>query len=231
MTKTKAELYGSFSAYLAGLIVVLAVWFSPLYLPSFEGSALLSTGSSSNAAPSANAESSLQGVLSPEQDADHTEFAPSAIVLPDRFVSDPTLISGHNKASLTASLYGVTAEDHRPEELPETLSSMVLAHHLPKQELGLFHVTYRPTPEEYRMLLFCVEFETRTGCLEHKSLIAQVILNRVQGEKFPFTIAEVLTAPGQFDVMPGYADCTDWEPSEVTRRAVDQVLSGISPDY
>ncbi|MBQ4037526.1 MAG: cell wall hydrolase [Clostridia bacterium] len=95
---------------------------------------------------------------------------------------------------------------------------------------GLFEITYSVTPEEYEMLLYCVDHETRSGSLRHRVLITQVILNRVQGEKFPFTIAEVLMAPAQFDVMPFYPERGDWTPSEAARQAVDLVLSGESPD-
>ncbi len=147
---------------------------------------------------------------------------------PSALEAVPTNVSGLNKAALSNALYGVASEE---EEKASTLTSLVLSSHLSSDELGTFPITYTLSAEEYEMLLFCVEFETRSGSLEHKALIAQVIMNRVQGEKFPFTVKEVLTAPGQFDVMPGYDQRGEWTPSEVTKAAVDLVLSGVSPDY
>ncbi len=144
--------------------------------------------------------------------------------------SDPTEISGINKASFSASFYG-SSPKKKSDSASASLTSMVLSSHLPAEELGTFEVSYEVTPEEYQMLLYCVDFETRSGSLEHKSLICQVILNRVKSERFASTVEGVLMSPSQFDVMPGYEARGDWTPTDVTVQAVNSVLGGSSPDY
>jgi spore germination cell wall hydrolase CwlJ-like protein len=144
--------------------------------------------------------------------------------------NDPSEISGINKGSLSAALFG-SAPEKTNDSARASLSSMVLSSHLSADELGKFDIRYELTPEEYQMLLYCVDFETRSGSLEHKMLIAQVVMNRVQGERFAFTVEEVLMAPNQFDVMPFFESRGDWTPTDVTVQAVNSVLSGESPDY
>lgn len=47
----------------------------------------------------------------------------------------------------------------------------------------------------------CVQAEAGNQGLTGKRLVAAVILNRVESEKFPNTISEVINAPGQFAVV------------------------------
>ncbi|MBR2634132.1 MAG: cell wall hydrolase [Clostridia bacterium] len=149
----------------------------------------------------------------------------------DELNTDPADISGVIGGSFAASLYGAALSVEQ-NWTPITLSNLVLAGKVAPEELGKFDIRYTLTAEEYDMLLFCVDHETRNGSLEHKSLIAQVVMNRVQGQRFPFTVRDVLMAPHQFDVMPWYENRSpDWVPSQVTRNAVDWVLSGTSPDF
>ena len=135
---------------------------------------------------------------------------------------------GLARATFSASL--LHADPVFVAEEAEQKNNDVLAGGAALSASGLFEVTYSVSPEEYEMLLYCVDHETRSGSLRHRVLITQVILNRVQGEKFPFTVQEVLMAPAQFDVMPFYPERGDWTPSEAARQAVDLVLSGQSPD-
>ena len=56
------------------------------------------------------------------------------------------------------------------------------------------------TDAEIEMLAKCVEAEATNQGLMGKMLVVDVILNRVDSEKFPNTIADVITAPKQFAV-------------------------------
>jgi len=221
MTRKYAGLTGTAAAFSVGMILAFAILVSPrsISFPAFHFDA-----SAKSAALSMDMLKTEERVVAEEM----SEAGENA--LPENLCASPSAISGLNKVSFSASLYGA-AEEKKLNDTESTLTSLVLADHLSEQDLGTFEITYQITPEEYEMLLYCVEFETRSGSLEHKSLIAQVIMNRVQGERFPFTIAEVLMAPGQFDVMPGFEGRGEWEPSERTRQAVDLVLSGTAPDW
>ncbi len=149
--------------------------------------------------------------------------------------TNPAAISGLNLASPTATLYGMAPEHSSnltASSSKETLSSLVLASRIASDELGRFEVNYSITPEEYEMLLYCVDHETRSGSLEHRILIAQVIMNRVMSNRFANTVSAVVLAPHQFSVMPRYEEKKEgWTPKEMTRQAVDMVLNGCSPDY
>ncbi len=149
--------------------------------------------------------------------------------------TNPAAISGLNLASPTASLYGMAPEHSSnltASSSKATLSSLVLASRIASDELGLFEVEYSITPEEYNMLLYCVDHETKSGSLKHRILITQVIMNRVMSKRFANTVSGVVLAPHQFSVMPHYEKNKDgWTPKEMTRQAVDMVLNGCSPDY
>ncbi len=221
MTRKIAGLTGTYSAFSVGLILVFALLVSP-WSDLFPDLRFSSTKTENESTFEANQ----------EQITDRTdEYAnPVLKLIPSQLESDPEKISGLNKASGARSVFGVK-EKPVEEAKNSTLTSLVLAEHLPERELGTFEITYQITPEEYEMLLYCVDFETRSGCFEHKALITQVVMNRVQGKRFPFTVSEVLFAPNQFDVMPKFELRGDWIPSEMTYRAVDAVLSGNCPDY
>ncbi|MBR3836543.1 MAG: cell wall hydrolase [Clostridia bacterium] len=221
MTRKYAGLTGTAAAFSVGMILAFALLVFPqsISFPAFHF----------DASPKSPALS--RDMLKTEEKVVAEEISEEGeTVSQEKLSAIPSTISGLNKVSLSATLYGA-AEEKKLNETESTLTSLVLADHLSEQDLGTFEITYQITPEEYEMLLYCVEFETRSGSLEHKSLIAQVIMNRVQGQRFPFTVAEVLMAPGQFDVMPGYEGRGEWEPSERTRQAVDLVLSGAAPDW
>lgn len=225
MTKKIAGLTGLASAFSLGVFLVSAILISPwsMSFPKIHFDFL--KRESVSAASSVQEEAVVVGPKVPARRVEST-----VLTLPTQLELDPSKISGVNKAAFSASLYGAAPETE-PVKTSSTLTSLVLADHLPARDLGTFAITYQITPEEYEMLLFCVEFETRSGSVEHKALIAQVIMNRVQGQRFPFTVSEVLMAPGQFDVMPAYETRGEWTPSDRTYKAVDLVLSGTCPDY
>ena len=148
---------------------------------------------------------------------------------------NPYYISGINKGASVSALYGAAPENalnRNANSSQSTLSSLVLASHLDSAELGFYQVDYDITSEEYELILYCIDHETRSGSMEHRTLIAQVIMNRVQSARFPNTIAEVLWADNQFDPMEKYEERkANYTPRESTRQVVEMVLSGQSPDY
>lgn len=80
--------------------------------------------------------------------------------------------------------------------------------------------------EERIMMQYIVEMEAHGLSKEHKTLIACVIVNRCNSEKFQEnTIESVLTAEGQFSSLFNYYQ-RKFEPDDDTVQAVDDVLSG-----
>jgi len=143
---------------------------------------------------------------------------------------DPSEISCFTKAGATALVYGKTpAPSYR--ENHSTLTTLVLQGQVPDEALGIYRFQYTLTPEDYHYLLYCVEFETRSGCLQHKILITQVVMNRVLDSRFPTTVEAVICAPRQFSVMLNYDKIPHWTPSQVTVDAIAAVFSGDCPDY
>ena len=136
--------------------------------------------------------------------------------------SDPVEISKTAPGSLVTVLFGESIVKDA-ELLPPVLEEE-------QEEVKLFACPYTPTPEEYEMLLYCIDHETVSGSLRHRILIAQVIFNRVLGPKFGSTVKEILTKKGQFSVMTRWENREGWIPKEDTIKAVDYVLSGCSPD-
>ena len=55
--------------------------------------------------------------------------------------------------------------------------------------------------DEFEYLTKCVQAEAGIEDLKGKRLVAAVILNRVEDERFPDTITEVIDAPKQFAVV------------------------------
>lgn len=219
MTKKLVGYTGWMSAVTLGMVFVFLIQILPVHLPT-----------KSTLKKSETFVSAVQEVVKGEPEKER-----SALTLEETMAlldqeSGPTEISGINKASFSAAFYG-SLPKKKSDPARASLSSMVLSSHLPAEELGTFEVGYEVSPEEYQMLLYCVDFETRSGSLEHKTLICQVIMNRVKSERFASTVEGVLMAPAQFDVMPGFECRGEWTPSDVTVQAVNSVLSGESPDY
>lgn len=92
-----------------------------------------------------------------------------------------------------------------------------------------YTVSYSASDEEFEMLLYCLDHETH-GSVEHRVMIAQVILNRVSSPRFPSTIKEVLNAPNQFNGMAGFDAREGWTPSDNAVTAARMVLENRSPD-
>ncbi len=85
------------------------------------------------------------------------------------------------------------------------------------------------TEEERTMMEYVVQQEVRGASIEHKRIIAYVILNRVKSNAFPDTIAEVLTQKNQFCSIENYYQ-RNYPPDADTKQAVAEVLSGTTPD-
>lgn len=74
------------------------------------------------------------------------------------------------------------------------LVTMVLA-------LAVPHKVLAAETDEFDYLTRCVEAEAGNQDLKGKRLIAAVILNRVEDERFPDTITDVINSPKQFAVV------------------------------
>jgi len=211
MTKKLAGLTGTFSAFSASIILVLAFLISPIRFEFYVTS------------HSVHRSEELRG----EVGFSVTEV-PKTEPLSEFFSgeSDYAEIFGVTQKSPSVSMLGVDAA-LRSEKLNSIDFSVMAA----KAEADLFEVTVPVTPEEREMILYCVDHEASIGSVDHRVLITQVILNRAQGVKFPSTVKGVLSAWKQFDGMIGYEDREGWTASEWTVRAVDLVLSGKSLDH
>ena len=89
------------------------------------------------------------------------------------------------------------------------------------------------TVEDFVFISSVVEAESdRSESLDGRILIALTILNRVEDPRFPDTISEVLTSPGQFaTVRNGHSvtERTDYS-DEAVIRAVEWNESGDDPN-
>lgn len=63
---------------------------------------------------------------------------------------------------------------------------------------GVSEMFYEFTEEEIDLMAACVYFEAGNQSMEGKRLVADVIINRVESNRFPGTVKEVLSAEGQF---------------------------------
>lgn len=79
------------------------------------------------------------------------------------------------------------------------------------------------TGEEREILARVVYLEARGECAEGRQAVAEVVLNRVQSDAFPDTVAEVVFQPGQFSTADDLADA---EPGEKEYAAVEGALDG-----
>lgn len=88
---------------------------------------------------------------------------------------------------------------------------------------------YHMTEEEYEMLLRIVEAEAGGEDMEGKILVANVVLNRVESDKFPDTVEEVIfQRSGKVTQFSPVADGRYYtvEVSEDTVEAVNRALAG-----
>lgn len=79
--------------------------------------------------------------------------------------------------------------------------------------------------DEYKSLCKIVEAEASTQDIRGKTLVADVVLNRVDSNKYPDTIKEVILDKGQFDPVTRGA-FYGAEPDSITKEAVMRALNG-----
>ena len=82
---------------------------------------------------------------------------------------------------------------------------------------------YNLTDEEKRMGCFVADHEDHTN-IESRQCIMQVIMNRVNDERFPDTVYDVLYAKKQFTCMKYYG--ADYTPSDEAVEALRLLLYG-----
>jgi len=204
MTKKLAGLTGWTAVMSTSLFLVLAILISPLGLSNLNVTA--------QSCPVLQSRE-IHTVILPDV------AKPEGRTLEPIYTLDPATVSTLVSASPSTRLFEMS---HRYETM---LASRETAEKQcedasPKKPVP-YVVNYIPTKEEINMLLYCIDHETANGSLEHRLLIAQVVMNRVQSKKFPNTIKGVLTAPGQFDGMAGYENRTGWTPSAMSQEALD----------
>lgn len=85
------------------------------------------------------------------------------------------------------------------------------------------------TAVEQEMLGYIVQQEAGGYSLEHKQVIAQVVVNRVRSDQFPDTITGVLTQKNQFSSLSNWYSKKN-KPDTDTLQAVENVLSGSCQD-
>lgn len=225
MTRKLARAAGSVSAYTTLLCAVLAILILPVHSivkPDFHVPQTYVQSDKLNVSSAPSADETVVPSLSQEE-----EIVVSPLLTSP---SDPQKISGATLASPSVYLFGEPEKQAFLEK-----NQLLFQGPLPESKLnpapGLFACSYNPTVEEYQMLLYCIDFETRSGCLEHRIMIAEVIMNRVQGPGFGNTLKEILTNPGQFDPMVNWDKRGDWTPLADTVTAANMVLSGCAPDH
>lgn len=93
--------------------------------------------------------------------------------------------------------------------------------------------SHKSLPQQYNSLLYSlVQAEAGNQDLDGCRLVADVVLNRIDSEKFPNTMEEVIYAPGQFSVIRnGALKKAQGEISEKVVQAVDMELSGKRLNY
>ena len=82
---------------------------------------------------------------------------------------------------------------------------------------------YILTDDEKDMIMFVADSEDHSS-VESRLAVMQKVINRVESDKFPDTVTEVLTQPKQFQVIRRYSgDCT---PSKEALQALELLLYG-----
>ena len=93
--------------------------------------------------------------------------------------------------------------------------------------------SHKSLPQQHNSLLYSlVQAEAGNQDLDGCRLVADVVLNRIDSEKFPNTMEEVIYAPGQFSVIKnGAFKKAQGKISEKVVQAVDMELSGKRLNY
>ena len=85
------------------------------------------------------------------------------------------------------------------------------------------HPSYWMGKDEYELFAKCVEAEAGTEGLLGKQYVVDVILNRVDSDKYPNTVKDVILQKHQFEVVSN-GRIYDVTPTEETYRAINTEL-------
>ena len=85
------------------------------------------------------------------------------------------------------------------------------------------HPSYWMDNDEYELLAKCVEAEAGTEGFTGKQYVVDVILNRVDSDKYPNTVKDVIMQKHQFEVVSN-GRIYDVTPTEETYRAIHTEL-------
>lgn len=125
-----------------------------------------------------------------------------------------------------------TPEEKKPAP---TVSSQIIIYHISANTAFISQYNASEPEQTFRqeditLLAACVEAEAGNQPLLGKRLVADVILNRVDSDRFPDTISGVIRQPGQFSVVRNGA-LKRAVPSDHTMKAVYMELNSRScPD-
>lgn len=146
--------------------------------------------------------------------------------------------AGYHQTLLVKEAHAAEKPNVSPKEteIPQktqTVSSQVIIYNI-SANTALINQYTTPEPdiaeEDLLLLASCVEAEAGNQPLLGKRLVADVILNRVDSERFPDTISGVIRQPGQFSVVRNGA-LKRAVPSAHTMKAVYMELNSRScPD-
>lgn len=90
------------------------------------------------------------------------------------------------------------------------------------QSCGI-HPSYWMTNDEYELFAKCVEAEAGTEGFTGKQYVVDVILNRVDSDKYPDTVKDVIMQKHQFEVVSN-GRIYDVTPTEETYKAINTEL-------
>ncbi|MBO6148734.1 MAG: cell wall hydrolase, partial [Lachnospiraceae bacterium] len=147
----------------------------------------------------------------------------SAAVTTSTHDSATATASTHDSATATASTHGSVAAT------PATHDSAAATVAKTPAPDAAAHTTAGLSPADFMAICKVVEAEAGHQPVHGRSMVANVILNRVKSPAFPNSVSGVLTAPGQFTVVRSsrYANAVpSASTQEAVRKAVAQDMSG-----
>lgn len=123
-------------------------------------------------------------------------------------------IETYNITSNKEVIYSVDIDICRPKEIIEQEVAS-------RSSVRVF----KCTEEEKDMIAHVVQNEVNKSDMEHRMIIVDIILNRVESGIFQSTVYEVLHAKGQFPTINNYYK-VKFPVDDDTRQAVENVING-----
>lgn len=90
-------------------------------------------------------------------------------------------------------------------------------------------IKYKISEKEKDMMAYVIQKELRSSSLEHKIIICQLMINRLNSDRFPNNISDVLHSPRQFGSISNYYN-KKLLPDKDTLKAVELATSSQCED-